>query len=527
MAHLKLPLCSYGFPSEIIGKGGYGTIFKYETSKGQCAVKSVVNDADCGLDKSTLNEVIFLNKLKHKNIIALEDISVTSYGISLVLPLADCDLYKYITTVDNIDPIFIKKVFYQVCQAILYLKKHDIIHGDIKSTNILIKGDNIWLADFGSAQDLRRNDLSLSLCSIPYCAPEIYLEDTISSKSDVWSFGCLMVEVFYRYILFYSKTGNELIQSIIDHFGLPSDLEYPKFESCLRRLNYTLTVYPNKIWDDKVKLCIPDVNLRLLIIKMLNINHKNRIDIEFVITDQYFDSVREIDTISVLEDNNNIMTQDIDIMSKQEYMNGNITDYPRLSPLRKEYIYNLLMLYNINIISSDAYFLAVYIFDLAVFKLNLQVQLDLRKYLCAAAYIGHKISDRSEIETKTLLRYTRLDMDFSDINENHITKASIVILKLLNFRFDYCYLLLNNYKHHPDLEKIEYMTMLVFTTELLDKFPISQLISALALMKSEYDGIKDENIDPSVKIIVDKIKRFEFDIPDSLFASFKARRLIK
>lgn len=70
----------------------------------------------------------------------------------------DCDLYYFIKQHDkkgmpNFD---IKLITYQAFRGLLYIHSHGICHRDIKPHNILLKGKNTALCDFGSAKILKQ-----------------------------------------------------------------------------------------------------------------------------------------------------------------------------------------------------------------------------------------------------------------------------------------------------------------------------------------------------------------------------------
>jgi serine/threonine protein kinase len=89
----------------------------------------------------------------------------------------------------------------QVLDAIAYLHSQKIIHGDIKGSNVLLgkDGRTVKMCDLGNSRILEHNKSFMSVTtvlngSLAWMAPEAI--NSISGKrSDVWSIGCLVVEM--------------------------------------------------------------------------------------------------------------------------------------------------------------------------------------------------------------------------------------------------------------------------------------------------------------------------------------------
>lgn len=92
----------------------------------------------------------------------------------------------------------------QLLSAIAFIHSKQVVHKDIKGANILVDSTGlIKLADFGSAQQLEKS-ISFSLKadknesvvgSIPWMAPEVVRQTKYGRKSDIWSFGCTVLEM--------------------------------------------------------------------------------------------------------------------------------------------------------------------------------------------------------------------------------------------------------------------------------------------------------------------------------------------
>jgi serine/threonine protein kinase len=101
-----------------------------------------------------------------------------------------------------------------VCDGMEYLESKHIIHRDLATRNCLVgEGEVIKVADFGLARFTEDAYIAHPQSQFPvkWSAPEVIKYRSYSNKSDVWSFGCLMYEVFSLGKMPYgSKTSNSI-----------------------------------------------------------------------------------------------------------------------------------------------------------------------------------------------------------------------------------------------------------------------------------------------------------------------------
>jgi serine/threonine protein kinase len=85
----------------------------------------------------------------------------------------------------------------QVLEGLDYLHHNDIVHGNLKASNILLtKSGDVKLSDFGlslNPHSLEDVDKGVS-CTPNWAAPEVIELKPASSKSDIWSLGCTVIE---------------------------------------------------------------------------------------------------------------------------------------------------------------------------------------------------------------------------------------------------------------------------------------------------------------------------------------------
>jgi serine/threonine protein kinase len=139
----------------------------------------------------------------------------------------------------------IKRIFYQIVKAVDYLHQNQILHRDLKSSNVLINWSSglVKIADFGFAKHfnlpfesfstkiskiiLSKTNINNSLGTIPYLAPEVLLGfNNYGIEVDIWSLGCIFAELYYGNVLFNSKEPLQCFYKIITCLGTRQLLEW-------------------------------------------------------------------------------------------------------------------------------------------------------------------------------------------------------------------------------------------------------------------------------------------------------------
>jgi serine/threonine protein kinase len=152
------------------------------------------------------NEVKIMQRLHHDHIATVSFFIKEPQAYSIMMrPVADCDLLSYLEEcIERGYPIAMTKKIYPwfgcILHALAYAHQLDIKHRDIKPGNILIKGSDPYLADFGVAKDFSLQEMSASaeyfVKGTPaYRAPEAQSEEPSGRKADVFSLGCVYSEM--------------------------------------------------------------------------------------------------------------------------------------------------------------------------------------------------------------------------------------------------------------------------------------------------------------------------------------------
>ncbi|CAL1358864.1 unnamed protein product [Linum trigynum] len=229
-----------GFASENkLGQGGYGPVYKGLLPGGEeVAVKKLSNSSTQGYAEFE-NEVLLTAKLQHVNLVRLLGFCIDEEEHMLVyefMPNNSLDKYLF-DSVKRLQLNWRKRVeiIEGVTQGLLYLQKYSrltVIHRDLKPSNILLDSDmNPRISDFGLARIFVRGaeeaNTERVFATIGYAPPEYLNEGVYSAKSDVFSFGVLLLQIIsgeqkklnlldYAYEMWKDGRGMEQMDSSLD-----------------------------------------------------------------------------------------------------------------------------------------------------------------------------------------------------------------------------------------------------------------------------------------------------------------------
>ncbi|XP_028804414.1 G-type lectin S-receptor-like serine/threonine-protein kinase At1g11330 isoform X2 [Neltuma alba] len=189
-----------------IGQGGFGPVYKGKLQDGQeVAVKRLSSVTGQGREEF-MTEVVVISKLQHRNLVRLLGCCVEGGEKMLIYEyMPNKTLAAYLFDPLNGDVLNWQKRYHIIegtARGLLYLHRDSrlrIIHRDLKASNILLDEElNPKISDFGTArifgvskdEDYTRRVVG----TYGYMPPEYVIEGIFSEKSDVFSFGVLLLE---------------------------------------------------------------------------------------------------------------------------------------------------------------------------------------------------------------------------------------------------------------------------------------------------------------------------------------------
>ncbi|XP_026432736.1 cysteine-rich receptor-like protein kinase 10 [Papaver somniferum] len=223
-----------------LGEGGFGSVYKGTLPDSQeIAVKRLSKNSGQG-EQEFKNEVTLVAKLQHRNLVKLVGFSLSGEEKLLI--------YEYMPN-GSLDQILFDsdkctqldwerryRIIGGIAKGLLYLHEESrlkIIHRDLKASNILLDKDmNPKIADFGMARlfvlEQTQDSTKRIVGTHGYMAPEYMMHGEFSVKSDVFSFGVLVLEILcgQRNGSFHkSDVARDLLSYAWRHWNNGSDIE--------------------------------------------------------------------------------------------------------------------------------------------------------------------------------------------------------------------------------------------------------------------------------------------------------------
>ncbi|EJW03952.1 CMGC/CDK protein kinase [Edhazardia aedis USNM 41457] len=203
--------------TKFLGSGAYSNVYEAVDGKGNIVAIKTCPIISCdGIPGTSLREIALLKEMDHPHILKVLDVILTEDSINLVFEYFEFDMKRFLLNYQ----VDVLPLIYQLFLAIEYIHNKNIIHRDLKPQNILIsRTGRLKVADFGLARsiDIEMPRYSPDVVTLWYRSPELLKCCTKYNKYiDMWSVGCILVEMITGIVMFCGRTTEEQINIIME-----------------------------------------------------------------------------------------------------------------------------------------------------------------------------------------------------------------------------------------------------------------------------------------------------------------------
>ncbi|KAM6070562.1 LOW QUALITY PROTEIN: cyclin-dependent kinase 15 [Chlamydotis macqueenii] len=220
---------------EKLCEGSSATVYKrISRINGQLVALKVIRlETEEGVPFTAIQEASLLKHLKHANIVLLHDIIQTKETLTFVFEYMHTDLAQYMSQhPGGLHSCNVMLFMFQLLRGLAYIHQQHILHRDLKPQNLLISClGELKLGDFGlaRAQSIPRQIHSSEVVTLWYRPPDVLLGATdYSSDLDIWSAGCILVEMTQGQPIFAGTSATrEQLAKIWAVLGIPTEDTWP------------------------------------------------------------------------------------------------------------------------------------------------------------------------------------------------------------------------------------------------------------------------------------------------------------
>jgi len=230
---------------EVLGRGGMGVVYRaYDKQMGRdVAIKTLTQNfqGDPGMLARFYDEARRTGRLKHSNIVTVYDLGDDNGLPYIVMERVEGEsLEKLIYANAPLSMADRLRIVSEVCSALGYAHRNNVIHRDVKPANILVQSEDgtAKLLDFGIArlkkreQDIRLTRKGDIIGTVPYMAPERIRNEEVDGRSDIFAAGVVLYQLVTGQLPF---TGEDyaLMQKILNEPFTPLDSFNKEFPATL------------------------------------------------------------------------------------------------------------------------------------------------------------------------------------------------------------------------------------------------------------------------------------------------------
>ncbi|KAI1781239.1 hypothetical protein F4818DRAFT_33209 [Hypoxylon cercidicola] len=235
-----------------LGSGRYG-IVDHVCSRRTCfpyARKRILRGHSALDDERQLrqfeSEIQALKRLYHPHIVSLKGSYTDPKYLGIIMtPVAQMNLDEYLREMkldNNIERRNLRSFFGCLSTALAYLHQQNVRHNDIKPQNILVSNSQVYLSDFGTSRAWGTSDDSATQgkhfgYTPRYCGPETLETGARNTAGDIWSLGCVFLEM----------------TTVLHRFSVADMYEFFAENGSMRRDAIHANPVARKLWIEKLE----------------------------------------------------------------------------------------------------------------------------------------------------------------------------------------------------------------------------------------------------------------------------------
>jgi len=232
---------------KVLGKGASGIVYlALDTFSGDAVALKVLDpalvtspDFERTIAAQFLNEASLAGKLSHPHIAAILEASVgRDSGYIALEYVPGGDLSQYTAPGKLLSPENSIQIAFKSCGALDYAFRQGIVHRDLKPANIMVvSGTNIKVADFGAAYLKTGQQSAVGDVGSPYyMSPEMIRHAELDHRSDMFSLGVVLYELFTGKRPFTAATLDALFARILEQDPVPPSALRPELDGEIDRI---------------------------------------------------------------------------------------------------------------------------------------------------------------------------------------------------------------------------------------------------------------------------------------------------
>ena len=250
-----------------IGKGAFGVVLLVEDMMVSDQIIMKFLNAHMSSDENIIqrfiHELRYARKITHEKIIRIYDFITFGNTYAISMEYFDSHSLAFeIKTNKNPNQHRMLSIFTQICQGVGFAHSRDVVHRDLKPANILVDDhDQVKIVDFGlaaaaSSADSRLTKTGILVGTPTYMAPEQVRARTIDHRTDIYSLGILMYEIFVGRAPYKGEDHLATLFQHVEGKAVPAHKANPKVSEALSHvIMKAMSVDPEDRYQTAEDLC--------------------------------------------------------------------------------------------------------------------------------------------------------------------------------------------------------------------------------------------------------------------------------